>query len=244
MSASTPAPNGVRVSDLLQTAARLFRATLLKCLPMGMIAVLCASLPNIYWNATGHTVSLFGPYDTNFRVLSVIGVAIALWVFGAMMLRQRAVVLGAPILLGAELQASLRRLPVVLLSTALANLSVSLGLLLLLVPGLYLLVCYLVLLPVVLFEGAGPVAALLRSVQIMRRLWWPAVAALVIAVLLSFIGALVFAAVLAVAAEIFASNGAAMQAFVHAGVVGFYGLFSVYLSALQLVLHSAASSSA
>jgi hypothetical protein len=161
-----------------------------------------------------------------------------------MMLRQRAVVLGAPLLLGAELLASLRRMPVALLSWVLADLSVTLGLLLLLVPGVYLLVCYLVLLPVILFEDAGPVAALLRSVRLMRRLWWPALAALVIAVLLSFIGALLFAAVLAVAAEMFAGNGAAMKAVVNAGVIGFYALFIVYLSALQLVLHSAASNSA
>jgi hypothetical protein len=244
MTASTPAPNGARVSDLLQTAVRLFRASLLKCLPLAMIAMLCASLPNIYWNATGHPVSLFGPYDTNFRLLSLMGIAIASWLFGAMMLRQRAVVLGAPLLLGAELQASLSRLPVVLLATLLAVVSVNLGLLLLLLPGLYLVVCYLVLLPVILFEGAGPLAALLRSVQIMRRLFWPALAALVIAVLLSMIGALVFAAVLAVAAEVFAGNSAAMRAVVNAGVVGFYALFMVYLSALQLVIHSAASSSA
>jgi hypothetical protein len=151
MIASTPAPNGARVSDLLQTAAGLFRASLLKCLPLAMIAMLGASLPNIYWNATGHPVSLFGPYDTNFRVLSLVGIAIASWLFGAMMLRQRAVVLGAPLLLGAELQASLSRLPVVLVGTLLAVVSVNLGLLLLLVPGLYLVVCYLVLLPVILF---------------------------------------------------------------------------------------------
>jgi len=244
MTAFTPAPDGARVSDLLQTAARLFRASLLKCLPLGMMAVLCASLPNIYWNATGHAVNLFGPYDTNFRVLSLIGIAIALWLFGAMMLRQRAVALGAPILLGAELQASLRRLPVMLLSSFLADLSVALGLLLLLLPGVYLLVCYLVLLPVILFEDAGPVAALLRSVRSMRRLWWPALAALVIALLLFLIGTLVFAAILVVAAEMFAGNSVAMKAVVNAGVVGFYALFVVYLSALQLVLHSAASSSA
>jgi hypothetical protein len=243
MTAFTPAPNGARVSDLLQAAARLFRASLLKCLPLGMMAVLCASLPNIYWNATGHAVNLFGPYDTNFRVLSLIGIAIALWLFGAMMLRQRAVALGAPILLGAELQASLRRLPVALLSSLLADLSVALGLLLLL-PGVYLLVCYLVLLPVILFEDAGPVAALLRSVRSMRRLWWPALAALVIALLLFLIGTLVFAAILVVAAEMFAGNSVAMKAVVNAGVIGFYALFIVYLSALQLVLHSAASSSA
>jgi len=244
MTASTPAPHGARVSDLLQTATRLFRASLLKCLPLGMIAVLCAQAPNIYWVATGHAIGLYAQYDTNFDLLTLVGTTLELWLIGAMMLRQRAVVLGAPILAGSELRASLRRLPVVLLGSLLAALSIAAGLLLLLIPGVFLAVCFLVLLPVILFEAAGPVAALVRSVQLMRPLFWPALTALVIAVLLFVIGALVFAALLAVLAEVLADNRAAVQAIETAGVVGFGALFVVYLNALALVLHSAASSSA
>jgi hypothetical protein len=244
MSFLTPAPQSASVGDLLQTAVRLFHASLLKCLPMGMVAVLCASLPNVYWNATGHAVGLLESYDARFAALSAVGIALGLWLYGAMMLRQRAVVLGAPILLGAELLTSLRRLPVILLSWLLAYASVAVGLLLLVAPGVYLLVGYLALLPVILFEQVGPAAAIVRSVRMMRQLWWQAFAALVIAVLLSFIGAIVFAAVLAVVAELLAGSGPAMKAVVNAGVVGFYALFGVYFSALQLVLHSAASNSA
>jgi hypothetical protein len=225
---------------------RLFQASLLKCLPLAMLAVLCASLPNIYWNASGHPISLFGPYDTTFRVLSVFGLTSALWLFGALMLRQRALGLGAGPLLGAELLASLRRLPALLAGVVLADLSMVAVLLLVLalLPGVFLLVCYLVLLPVMLLDQAGPLTALARSVRIVRPLWWQALTALVIAVLLSFLGALIFAAVLGVAADLLAGNGAAMKAVVNAGVVGFYALFVVYVSALQLVLHSAASNSA
>jgi hypothetical protein len=259
MSFRRPAPRGAGVGNLLRTSVRLFQASLLKCLPLAMLAVLCASLPNIYWNASGHPISLFGPYDTTFRVLSVFGLTSALWLFGALMLRQRALALGAGPLLGAELLASLRRLPVLLAGVVLADLSMVAVLLLVLalapgaplplnglalLPGVFLLVCYLVLLPVMLLDQAGPLTALARSVRIMRPLWWQALTALVIAVLLSFLGALIFAAVLGVAADLLAGNGAAMKAVVNAGVVGFYALFVVYLSALQLVLHSAASSSA
>jgi hypothetical protein len=244
MSFRTPAPHGAQVSELLQTAGRLFNASLLKCLPLGMMAVLCASLPNIYWNATGHTVSLTGPFDTNFRILSVVGIAIGLWLFAAMMLRQRAVALGAPLLLGAELRASLQRAPVLLLGALLADAAIIVGALLLVVPGVFLLVCNLVLVPVILFEPVNPIAALLRSVQLVRRCWWQAFAALVIVLLLALIAAIVFIGVLAVAADLFSGNGAAMKAIVNAGVVGFYALFAVFMSALQLVLHSAASSSA
>jgi hypothetical protein len=259
MSFWRPAPHGAGVGILLRTSLRLFQASLLKCLPLAMLAVLCASLPNIYWSASGHPISLLGPYDTIFRALSVFGMTLALWLFGALMLRQRALALGAGPLLGAELRASLRRLPVLLAGVLLANLSAVAVLLvvlalvpgappaldaLALLPGVFLLVCYLVLLPVMLLDQAGPLAALARSIRIMQPLWWQALTALVIAVLLSFFGALIFAAVLGVAADMLDGNGAAMKAVVNAGVVGFYALFVVYLSALQLVLHSAASNSA
>ena len=194
--------------------------------------------------ATGHTIGLYAQYDANFDLLTLIGTTLELWLIGTMMLRQRAVVLGAPLLVGAELRVALQRLPVVLLGSLLATLSVAAGLLLLIVPGLFLAVCFLVLLPVILFEGAGPVAALVRSVQLMRRLWWPALTALVIAVLLFIVGALVFAAAIAVLAELLADNRAAVQAIETAGIVGFGALFVVYINALALVLHSAASSSA
>ncbi len=118
------------------------------------------------------------------------------------------------------------------------------GLLALILPGVFLMVCYLALLPVVMFEGLGPVAAVLRSVQLMRPLWWKALASCVIIMLLFVIGALVVAAVIGVIAELLSGNGAAFAAVETAITVAFSALFFVYLSALMLVLHSAASSSA
>jgi len=244
MTASRPAPRAVRVSELLEAAVKLFRATLLKCLPLGMLAVLCALLPNIYWTATGHHMSFRAQYDLNFNLLTVVGTAAELWLISAMMLRQRAVVLGGPVHAGAELRAATQRLPAILLSAVLATLSIAAGLLLLVLPAIFLAVCYLVWLPVVLFEAAGPRAALIRSVRLIRPLWWKALAALVITLLLFVIGAIVFGAVLAALAGLMAGNGPAFLALNAAGTVGFGALLVVYLSSLQLVLHSAASSSA
>ena len=244
MTASTPPSGSASVSELLATASQLFRASLLKCLPMGMVAVLCAQSANIYWRASGHELSFTADYDSNYDLLAIAGVAVELWLLGAMMLRQRAVVLGAPILPGAELRVAFRRLPFILASTLLAGLSVLIGLLLLVLPGVFLMVSYLALLPVVLFDGLGPVAAVLRSVQLLRPLWWKALAACVIVMLLFLIGGLLVAAIIAVIAELLSGNGAAFAAVETALTVAFGALFFVYLSALMLVLHSAASSSA
>ncbi len=118
------------------------------------------------------------------------------------------------------------------------------GLLLLIVPGVYLAVCYLVLAPVVLFEQARPGVALIRSVQLMRPLWWRALAALVIATLLFLFGAFICVAIIGVVAGVLAGNGPAFVAIQTATAVAFGALFLVFLTALMLVLHSAANSSA
>jgi hypothetical protein len=244
MTASRPAPGAVRVSDLLEMAARLFRATLLKCLPLGMLAMVCWQLPNFYWTATGHRMSLKAQYDLGFNLLTVLGTAIQLWLLGAMMLRQRAVAVGAPLHTGAALRAATDRLPAILLSALLATISVAAGLLLLVLPGIYLIVCYLVWLPVVLFDGTGAYESLVRSVRLIRPLWPKALTALVIVLLLVIIAAIVFAAILAALAGVLGSDSPAFQALSAAGSVAFGALFVVFLSALQLVLHSAASNSA
>ena len=244
MTESLPPSRATSVQELLQGTGQLFAVSLLKCLPIAMIATLCAQVPSIYWLASGHALTLLGEHDATFDGLVLLGSAFQLWLLSAMMLRQRALALRAPILIGIELLVALRELPAILLNALLAVMSVAAGLLLLVVPGVFLAVCYLVLLPVVLFDQAGPITALIRSVQLMRPLWWKGLAALVIATLLFLFGAIVCVAIIGMIAGAFAGNGPVFIAIETASAVAFSAFFSVFLSALMLVLHSAASSSA
>jgi len=168
MTASMPPAPGASVSALLETATQLFRATLLKCLPLAMLAVLFAQLPNIYWIATGHQLSLRVPQDSTYEGLAAFGWVVEVLLFAAMMLRQRAVIAGTGVDVTRELRLALQRLPILLLTLLLAGLSVAAGMLLLVVPGIFLMVCYVVVLPLSLFEDAGPYRALVRAVQLMR----------------------------------------------------------------------------
>ncbi len=90
MTASLLPPRATSVQELLQAAAQLFALSLLKCLPVTMIATLCAQLPNIYWMASGHALTLMGEHDATFDALTLIGTTVELWLLAAMMLRQRA----------------------------------------------------------------------------------------------------------------------------------------------------------
>jgi hypothetical protein len=232
------------VSNLLDAATQLFRATLLKCLPFAMVGVLCLEIPNFYWLAGGHTLSFGMPSDTRYWLLALVASAVALFIVSAMMLRQRAFASGAVVDSRAELLAAARRLPGILLGWVLAQLSLFVGFTLLILPGIFLLVCYLVLLPVLLFENLNPYAALVRCVQLMQPHWWKVLATIVIAVLVLLICTLAAAALLSILAALLVGQGPAVQAIVAAVTVGIWAIGCVFFSALALTLHSAASSSA
>lgn len=243
MTASMPPPV-TNVSDLLHSATKVFRATAPKCLPFAMVAVLVAELPNIFWIASGHQVSFKVPDDSTYQGLAVLGWVFEVLLFATMMLRQRALVTGSSVNASAELGAALQRLPVLLLTFLLAALSVAAGTVLLVLPGIFLAVCFMVALPVVLFDAAGPYSALVRSVKLIRPIWWKALAAALIALLVILVCALAFAAVVGIVAALLADQGPAFTAIETAGYVGVIAVVFVFLSALLLVLHSAASSSA
>jgi hypothetical protein len=244
MTASKPPRPVASVSSLLDAATELFRATLLKCLPFAMLGVLCLEIPNFYWVASGHTLEHGMPVDVRYWLLGFAASAVTLFIVSAMMLRQRAFASGAPVDTATELMAAGRRLPAIVLGWILAQLSLFVGFTLLILPGIFLLVCYLVLLPVLLFEKLNPYAALVRCVQLMLPHWWKVLATLVIAVLVVLICSLAAAAVLSIIAALLVGEGSAVQAIVAAVTVGIGAIGCVYFSALALTLHSAASSSA
>lgn len=241
---AAPTP-GASVSQILQTASRLFRVTLAKCLPLSMLAVLAAEVANLYWRARGHSAPQFYeplPADPVWWTLSLLGVAVALYLSSAMMLQQRSLIAGIVCPARAALRAALHRLPLLLASWVLAQASLVVGLALLVLPGLFLFVCYLVMLPVVLFEHPSPGMVLVRCVALVRPQWWKALAALVFAGAVILVCVLAFAAILSILAVLITGPG--FQAVAAACLVAFFAAALVFLSALALTLHSAVSYSA
>lgn len=238
------AASGASVSQILQTASRLFRVTLAKCMPLSMVAVLFLEVPNLYWIAGGHPLPTFmraPPADPVWWTLSLLGMAVMLYLSSAMMLQQRSLIAGLVCPPQAALRAALQRLPLLLASWVLAQASLIVGLALLIVPGLFLFVCYLVMLPVVLFEHPSPGMVLVRCVMLVRQQWWKTLAALIVAIVAVLVCVLAFAAILSILAVLI--TGAAFQAVAAACLVAFFAAAGVFLSALALTLHSAASHS-
>ncbi len=230
------------VSEWLEAAAQLFRMTLLKCLPLATIAVLCEDVPNLFWIASGHDLTRGLPSGPSYWVLSLIAAAFTLYIGRAVMLQQRSVALGVRFSSGKALATAVHRLPALLLSWLLASLSLLVGVSLLVLPGIFLMVCYLVLVPVVLFERQNPYMALVRCVLLVRPYWWKMCAALVIALLVALVGMIAIAAVLDILATLLAGEGPAFQAIMAAGSVVIAAVALAFLSALALTLHSALAS--
>jgi hypothetical protein len=79
---------------------------------------------------------------------------------------------GQPLPLRASIDRALRLLPALLVLMLLEGLAVGMGLVLLLVPGVILLCCWAVSLPVLAVEPAGPLQALRRSAEMTRGHRW------------------------------------------------------------------------
>jgi hypothetical protein len=245
MTASNAPRRGQSVAELLHTAIAVFRATLLKCLPFAMIAVLCAEAPNFYWLAGGHSLEHGLPTDPTYWGLAFGFSAVALYIFSAMMLRQVYFSGGFAVDARQEFTLAARRLPTLLIAWILMQVSLFVGLVVLIVPGVFLFVCYLVLLPVILLEGQrNPLLALQRCVMLVLPNWWRICAAFVIALLTMFVCVLVVAAVLQILATMLAGSGSMFQAIFAAGSIAIGATVFVFFSALALAVHSSANSSA
>ena len=241
-------PRSASVSELLDAATRVFRGTLAKGLPVALFAMLAAALPDMYWMTTGAPMDLLHPpRDPKFWVLSAVGFAAYQLLAAMLMLRQRALLQGLPPSLTAEFAEALGRWPLLLVGFVLGGLAVFIGTLALIVPGLFLLVCFLLLRPVLLFETLDPLAALRRCLQLVKPMWVKVLAAALIAALIFVICVVAASAVLGIVQAIATAAGSrsgAWSAFVAACTLGIQAVALVYFNALWLVLYSAASSSA
>jgi hypothetical protein len=123
-----PPPAPQSVGEILDSAFRIFTATVVKCLAYSTIAVLAGQLPSFY-NLANRRPLLEEVNDPIWWLLYVVGTLIAAALAGAILLRQYALATGHPVSLGGELGTGVRRLGAVVLLGILFALGVGLSLL-------------------------------------------------------------------------------------------------------------------
>jgi hypothetical protein len=183
-----PLPRPLMTGEVLDAAFRLFRASLLRCLPYSGLAVLVLELPTL-----GATFLVI----PHFRIVGfLIVLALSVALLGVITLRLHAVSRGVKPRFRAEIIAVLRRWPTSLIATVAAlgfpMLLYTIGsvvdsifpnLLLFLVGFLLipLIALLAVALPAFWCDGLGPFAAIAMAFRISRRRLWRMIGAILAA---------------------------------------------------------------
>jgi membrane-anchored glycerophosphoryl diester phosphodiesterase (GDPDase) len=87
----------------------------------------------------------------------------------------------------AELAIALRRVPALAVLMILNMIVVGVGVLLLVIPGLYLLVALWMAMPLLILEGSGPIDAMKSSLRLVRGNWWRTLAMLLVMIAIYFV---------------------------------------------------------
>ncbi len=198
------------VGEVLDSAFRIFRATLLRCLPYSVLATVAGQLQNVYLIATGHPLHKFGSTDPVWWVLYALGIFLGCAFINAIIIRQAAMASGAPSAGSAALREGLRKAPAAIAMIVILVVLVGVCFLPLLgvpraywpwtvvalvVPAAYVAVLFLCSWPALLVGQKGILGSVRYSAHLVRGQWWRTMmiylVALTMIIVLSFTAGLV-----------------------------------------------------
>lgn len=157
------------IGEVLDAAFAIFKVTLLKCLPFGLLAMVTSQLKSIYDLATGRPL---GSHDFGSWLFFGLGILASIVLWSAVILRQKAVLELRESSGAAELARAARALPSMAIALVLGLLGCAAGLVLLVLPGLYLMLAFPFVWQVILFEHRSPVEAFGASRRLIKGNAW------------------------------------------------------------------------
>ena len=184
-----PPARPLSVGEILDLAFRIFRATVVTCLPFAAVAVVAGQLPTLYNVLLGRPLLLTPQQnrDPIWWMLELVALLLFVLLISAVLLRQHTRASASGAAAGGSLATALRRLPGLLLLTLLSGLVVGLcfvpvalfqGATALLVavvlsiPATYLWVMLSFAVPVLLFTGRGVLASAAHSWRLTSGSFW------------------------------------------------------------------------
>src|SRR5262249_30675934 len=99
------------IGEVLDSAFRIFKATLVPCLPYGVLATVAGQLQNIYLIATGRTLHSFTNTDPVWWTLYVLGAVLGGTLLNGIFVRQAAIASGSRLTGSAALREAMRWAP-------------------------------------------------------------------------------------------------------------------------------------
>jgi hypothetical protein len=216
------------IGGVLDTTFQLYKSSLISVIPLCLLLVATSLAPSIYVFVQGGASA--DPFAMGIGALSafsspmywviyVISIAGSLWALGALYLKIAAIGSDEDMSIGVALGNTISRVPFLLLTTILFFIAFLIGCILLIVPGLILLVSLMLSFNLVLFEGKGPVAALIDSHKLVWGNWWRTAAILTVGFIIVIV--IYMLAIFLIGATVpFASDDAMLFGLISGLVVG------------------------
>lgn len=172
------------IGGVLDTTFQLYKASVVNVWILCLLGALGGALPSLYMvfggaaNPADPLAAFSMMSKPGYWLANLATIILSLWSMGAVYLKVHAIGTDAELSLGEALTGALRKVPSLFVAGLLFGIALTIGLILLVIPGLILMVSLMLCFNLVLFEDKGPVAALTGSHNLVWGNWWRTLAVL------------------------------------------------------------------
>jgi hypothetical protein len=222
---------------VLDTTFQLYKASIVKMIPLSLLVVIAGSPSSIYvftHGGAGASADVFAMFsamrDPSYWLAVCAGLIGTTWMMSAAYLKIGSIGTGEELGLGAVMQKALTRLPSMMIMMILFFLALAISFLLLIVPGMILMVSLALCFNTALFDGKGPVQALTESHRLVWGNWWRTAAILTVGFIVILVIYMAAGLVISVIAPLLVLGGGATENALLASMIT--GLLILLLSSL------------
>jgi hypothetical protein len=241
------------IGEVLDSAVRIFKSTLLQCLPYSVLATVVGQLQNIYVIVSGRNIRPFSNSDPGWWAIYLLGTVVGAALINGIVIRQAAIASGSQSSGIAALKEGLRNVPAVVLMGIIMAILVGIWFVpmvvipvayrswsgaLLAVPAFYLLVLFLCSWPARLIDRKGPIESLRYSAHLVRGNWWRTVMVYLVVLTMIIVLSVTAGLIVGVLTQLVAARDLAVSTAVSAVMVVASGaVFVPFVSSMSLALY-------
>jgi hypothetical protein len=241
------------IGEVLDSAFRIFKVSLLRCLPYGVLATVAGQLQNIYLIVSGRSIRSFTNTDPFWWLLYVSGALLGGTLLNAIIIRQATLASGAPSTGSTALREALRRAPATLAMGLLILAIVAVCFLpLMAVPrgywssarlvlgalALCIAIYFICSWPALLVGRKGIIASLRYSARLIQGHWWRTVTIYAVALTMIVVVSVTAALIFSLLAQLGATRDLAVASAVSAvTVVASGAAYMPFVTAMTLALY-------
>ena len=174
------------IGGVLDTTFQLYKAAVVKMIPLSLLSILAGSPSSVYvfvkgFGDSANPLAMFNVAGSPGYWLALLATYVGvMFTVGASSVKMAAIAGGSDASFGTAVTRSLLRLPSLFVALVLYMIAITIGSILLLVPGLILSVSLLLFVGPCLFDNKGPIGCLLASHRLVWGDWWRTAAILVV----------------------------------------------------------------